>query len=49
MYDHTLLAQQFEARKRAKGYGALVAKTWYWYDNWLEKVVEKLADGWTRP
>jgi hypothetical protein len=24
-------------------------KTWYWYDNWPGKVIEKLTDGWTRP
>lgn len=51
MYDHTLLARQLDARKPGKGYGVMVAKTWYWYENWLEleKVVEKLAEGWTRP
>ena len=49
MHDHTLLARQLDARKPAKGYGVPVANTWYWYDNWLEKVIEKLAEGWTRP
>lgn len=49
MYDHTLLADQLDARKPGKGYGVMVAKTWYWYENWLEKVIEKLAEGWTRP
>jgi hypothetical protein len=48
MRDHTLLAKQLDARKPAKGYGVLVATTWYWYENWLEKVIERLADGWTR-
>jgi hypothetical protein len=48
MRDHTLLAQQLDARKPAKGYGVMVATTWYWYENWLEKVIERLADGWTR-
>ena len=49
MYDHTLLAKQLDARKPGKGYGVMVSKTWYWYENWLEKVLEKLAEGWTRP
>lgn len=49
MYDHTLLARQLDARKPGKGYGVMVAKTWYWYENWFEKVIEKLAEGWTRP
>jgi hypothetical protein len=48
MYDHTILARQLDARQAAKGYGVLVAKTWYWYENWIEKVLEKLAEGWTR-
>ncbi|WP_426533446.1 DUF3644 domain-containing protein [Bradyrhizobium sp. McL0615] len=48
MHEHTLLSKQLEARKSGKGYGVQVAKTWYWYENWLEKVIEKLAEGWTR-
>ncbi len=49
MYDHTRLAQQLEARTPGKGYGVFVANAWYWYDAWFEKVIEKLAEGWTRP
>src|SRR6185312_12755333 len=48
MHDHSLLARQLDARRVGKGYGVRVANTWYWYSNWLEKVVEKLADGWKR-
>jgi hypothetical protein len=49
MRDHTLLAGQLGAREAAKGYGVMVANTWYWYEHWFEKVLEKLAEGWTRP
>jgi hypothetical protein len=49
IYDHTILAQQLDARVPGKGYGVAVANTWYWYDAWFEKVLEKLAEGWTRP
>jgi hypothetical protein len=49
IYDHTLLARLLDARNPGKGYGVSVAKTWYWYDSWFEKVIEKLAEGWTRP
>lgn len=49
MYDHTKLFQQLDARNPGKGYGVKVANTWYWYENWLEKVLEKLDEGWTRP
>jgi hypothetical protein len=44
-YDHTLLVRQLDARRAGKGYGIMVAKTWYWF----EKVMEKLTEGWTRP
>jgi hypothetical protein len=49
IYDHTILAQQLDARNLGKGYGVSVANTWYWYDSWFEKVLEKLGEGWTRP
>ena len=49
MHDHTLLWKQLDARNPGKGYGVAVAKTWYWYDRWLEKVLEKLNEGWERP
>jgi len=48
MRDHTLIAKQLDARKPAKGYGVMVAKTWYWYENWLTKVLEVLGEGWAR-
>jgi hypothetical protein len=48
MHDHTLLAKELDARNLGKGYGVQVAKTWYWYENWLQKVIETLSEGWTR-
>lgn len=48
MHDHTLLARQLDARKHAKGFGVTVAGTWYWYEHWLDKVLEKLEEGWQR-
>jgi len=49
MHDHTLLAKQLDGRNSGKGYGVMVAGTWYWYESWYDKVIEKLAEGWTRP
>ncbi len=49
MHDHTQLARQLDARNTGKGYGVTVAKTWYWYEHWFEKIMEKLAEGWSRP
>lgn len=49
MHDHTLLVRLLDAKNPGKGYGVMIAKTWYWYENWLQKVIEKLAEGWARP
>lgn len=49
LYDHSKLCNQLDARNPGKGYGVMVAKTWYWYENWCEKVLEKLKEGWKRP
>lgn len=49
MHDHTKLAKHLDARNLGKGFGVKVANTWYWYDSWLEKVLEKLNEGWIRP
>jgi hypothetical protein len=48
MHDHTLLAKHLAARVPGKGYGVMVAYTWYWYENWCDKLVEVLAGGWKR-
>lgn len=48
MHDHTVLARQLGSRNPGKGYGVTIAKTWYWYERWFEKVIEKLEEGWTR-
>jgi hypothetical protein len=49
MHDHTLLARQLDARDPKKGYGVSVAKSWFWYEPWFSKIIEKLNEGWTRP
>lgn len=38
MHAHTLLWQSKDAKKLSKGQGVQVAKTWYWYETWLELV-----------
>nr|WP_181716099.1 DUF3644 domain-containing protein [Flavobacterium sp.]QJS06636.1 hypothetical protein [Flavobacterium sp.] len=39
-YQHTLLWKERDAKNPVLGYGTQVAKTWYWYDNWLNEVKE---------
>lgn len=41
---HTDLWKSLDAKNPAKGYGAQVAKTWYWYENWLEEVRKHCRD-----
>lgn len=38
MQRHTDLWHELNAKNPDKGYGVQVAKTWYWYDNWLSEV-----------
>lgn len=40
MMHHTLLWQSLNAKTQGKGFGVLVGTTWYWYEIWLEKVLE---------
>lgn len=43
MHQHTKLWQEHDAKNPAKGYGARVAKAWYWYQNWLDFVRSELS------
>ncbi len=42
MSKHTDLWKQEGAKNIAKGYGVLIAKTWYWYETWKNFVLEYL-------
>ena len=37
-HKHTQLWKSKDAKNQGKGFGVLVAKTWYWYDTWLNEV-----------
>ena len=37
-YQHTMLWKEMNAKNPKKGFGTQVAKTWYWYDNWIQIV-----------
>lgn len=38
MQHHTDFWKAMDAKSAAKGFGVQLAKTWYWYDSWLEEV-----------
>lgn len=40
---HTKLWQEKDAKNPEKHFGVQVAKTWYWYENWLQEVLEYCA------
>ena len=45
MYWHTQLWKQLDAKNAGKGYGVMVANTWYWYDRWIDEVRNHCAEG----
>jgi hypothetical protein len=38
MHQHTELWKGRDAKNSSKGYGVSIAKTWYWYDPWVDEV-----------
>ncbi|HSW99527.1 MAG TPA: DUF3644 domain-containing protein [Patescibacteria group bacterium] len=38
LQNHTVLWQQYDAKKPTKGYGVELEGRWYWYDNWINIV-----------
>lgn len=38
MHHHTTLWQSEKAKMKGKGFGVQVAKQWYWYESWVERV-----------
>ena len=44
MQHHTDLWQASDAKNPGRGFGCQVAKTWYWYETWLDVVRQHCAD-----
>jgi hypothetical protein len=45
MHQHTVFWKKYDGKNPNKGYGTKVVKTWYWYENWIDLVYEKLSSG----
>lgn len=43
-HHHTTLWKDKQAKGKGKGFGVYVAKTWYWYDSWLNEVKKHCAE-----
>ena len=37
---HTEIWKEYDAKNTKKKYGVMVVKTWYWYQNWLDFVLD---------
>ncbi len=44
MYQHTQLWKKLDGKNPGRGYGVQIARTWYWYDRWLDKVRNHCTD-----
>ena len=38
MHHHTQFWKKMDGKNSGKGYGVMVARTWYWYDRWVDEV-----------
>ena len=43
MHQHTQFWKKMDGRNSGKGYGVMVARTWYWYDRWVDEVRKHCA------
>lgn len=44
LHHHTQLWKRHDGKNPGKGYGVLIANTWYWYERWLDAVRQHCAD-----
>ena len=42
MYQHTQFWKKYDGKNPSKGFGTLVADYWYWYENWIDFIIENL-------
>lgn len=47
IHAHTIIWQENDAKNPDKGFGTMVVKTWYWYENWIDFVISELRKGTT--
>lgn len=44
MYQHTSFWKERNGKDPSKGFGVMVVKTWYWYQNWIDFVYKTLME-----
>lgn len=45
MYQHTMCWKKYDGKNPQKVFGVKVVKYWYWYQNWIDFIYEKLSNG----
>jgi hypothetical protein len=43
MHQHTLFWKKHDGKNPTKGFGTVVVKTWYWYQNWVASILSELT------
>ena len=43
MHQHTLFWKEHDGKNPDKGFGTTVVASWYWYENWVPYIVQKLT------
>lgn len=43
MYQHTQFWRKHDGKNPSKGFGTMVVKTWYWYQNWVDYIIGELG------
>lgn len=42
MYQHTKLWKKHDGKNATKGFGVMISKQWYWYENWVNFIIKEL-------
>ena len=43
MHQHILFWRKYDGKNQSKGFGTMVVKTWYWYQNWIDYIIGDLG------
>ncbi|OVE74578.1 hypothetical protein BVX95_01995 [archaeon D22] len=44
MYQHTQFWRKHDGKNPSKGFGTNVVKSWFWYQNWIDFIVDELKN-----
>lgn len=44
IYQHTQFWRKYDGKNPQKGFGTFVVNYWYWYENWIDFIIQKLKE-----